>query len=1508
MHKRTIITYLILSLLPVSCNTSKQEIDNEMPLLYPHPLTVKFNPIGGYTINPITGDSIQPLINSIGDTIKTGIAFTTEGFQLNPGIPYKPRVFAALEPDVIPVEQNVFKIPEKPTIIPVNIKSLKSYIPGKEIYNSTTLVNSTGDTIPSGVPIPVMGKVVPCRMPVPVKALTPRLRGGARINMRYLDVEQGMNSSFISAIIEDSQGNLWFGTSGGGVSKYNGESFIHFTEREGLSNNYITSILEDKNGNLWFGTQYGGVTMYNGESFTHFTETEGLSNNYVRTILEDQHGNIWFGTWGGGATRYDGKTFTHFTLKEGLCHFNIFIMTQDIQRNIWFGTQGGVCMYNDTAFIHLSVDEGLIFPFVWSALGDSKGRIWFGTNRGLSMFDGKSFTNFTEKEGLIDNFISAMEEDSYGNIWFGTVAGGVSKYDGESFTNYGDKEGLSPGDMNCIQEDSYGNIWFGTVVMGVNIYNPQVIEYYTEKEGLSNHIISPIMEDNKGNLWLATTGNGVNMYDGKVFRHIIDVDGLTNNFIESLLEDSHGNIWFGSDMGGLIKYNGKTFSQFTDNWNLGIIYSMLEDSSGSIWLGTWTQGVIRFNGETFTYYTDREGFSNNDVRSILKDRYGNIWFGTRGGGIVRYDGKNFIIYTQKEGLSDNFVWCMLEDSRGNLWFGTENGGANMFDGDSITYFTIKEGLSNNFIKSIVEDNNGNIWIGTMNGLNCLTFSSESVSGKGNRKWPVIRIFNEQDGLKGIDFENSSVELDSRNRIWWGTDKCLTMIDMNDFKLPTEAPSHMQFDRIEINGKFIDYRHWEENINNKIQFDSVARFYNYPLNLKLPYKYNHLTFYYSAIDWSAPHKIKYSYRIDGLRDNWSVPSAETKAEYRNLPSGTFTFEVRAIGASQKWSEPFEYNFTILSPWWYSWWAYLIYGLILISAIVQYRRFLLKRAKLRSDVQIERIEKEKVLELDQLKSRFFANISHEFRTPLTLLLGPINDFIKNRPGMSEGDRKLLKIMKRNAGRLQQLIDQLLDLSRLETGNLKLEVSEGDLTGFIRIIILSFLSLAESKHIRYEYNLAVTDQELYFDRDKVEKITTNLISNALKFTPEGGSVLVALRYSVEKNIVLVKEVTSVSFAEIEVKDTGPGIPENEKEKIFSRFYQVSSSDSRKYEGSGIGLSLAKELVDLYRGEIHVESIMGKGSTFTVRLPVSREQFREGEIVVVSEKPVDTISSDALEMPSEKATELDAQEKILGVKEKEKDNGLPIVLIVEDNTDLRNYISGNLSHQYQILESGNGKEGLDKAIESIPDLVISDLMMPEMDGIEMCNWLKKDARTNHIPVIMLTAKADRESKLEGLETGVDDYIIKPFDADELKVRVKNLIEQRKNLRERYRKEFLADPASHEIHPAEDEFVARLMDCMKKHLEDPEFNVKQLGEELHLSHTQLYRKVRSLTDHTPNEYIRNTRLKMAARMFQEGHRNISTVLYTTGFNSPSYFTESFRELFGMSPSEYIKQRRNTKL
>jgi DNA-binding response OmpR family regulator/two-component sensor histidine kinase len=476
--------------------------------------------------------------------------------------------------------------------------------------------------------------------------------------------------------------------------------------------------------------------------------------------------------------------------------------------------------------------------------------------------------------------------------------------------------------------------------------------------------------------------------------------------------------------------------------------------------------------------------------------------------------------------------------------------------------------------------------------------------------------------------------------------------------------------------------------------------------------------------------------------------------------------------------------------------------------------------------------------------------------------------------------------------------LDISKLETGTITLQVSEGDLQGFVRTIVLSFLSLAESKQIHYIYDLPEKSSSVYFDPDKVEKILTNLISNAFKFTPAGGEVSVRLKYiqSEDPSIIPAGESEPARHVEIKVSDTGKGIPAERLDRIFDRFYQDSDSETREEEGTGIGLALTKELVELYRGEILVESEPGTGSVFTVILPVAREQFRVNEIVTVSiEEPL-IKGTDETEVVLQEPSVFEKHEN--QVKGKEGS----IILIVEDNTDLRNYMTQNLDLSYRILEAENGRTGMDIAIKNIPDLVISDLMMPEMDGMEMCKHLKTDERTSHIPIILLTAKADRDSKLEGLDVGADDYIIKPFDAEELQVRIKNLIGQRRKLRDRYRKEFLTEPANLEIDPAEEEFLSKVMKCIEMNVPDAEFTVDKLGSKLSLSRVQLYRKIIALTDHSPQELIRNTRLKLAARMFQQGHNNVSRVMYEVGFSTPSYFARCFRDLFGSNPSDYIKQ------
>jgi ligand-binding sensor domain-containing protein len=587
---------------------------------------------------------------------------------------------------------------------------------------------------------------------------------------------QGLKHSVIRCMLQDKSGNLWFGTFGGGVSKYDGKSFTHFTDKEGLSSNIVLSMLEDKSGNIWFGTDGGGVSKYDGKSFTHFTDKEGLSSNMVLSMLEDKIGNIWFGTDRGGVSKYDpsaklrtvSESFTHFTDKEGLSNNTVRSILEDKSGNLWFGTDGGgVSKYDGKSFTHFTDKEGLSSNIVLSMLEDKIGNIWFGTDRGgVSKYDpsaklrtvSESFTHFTDKEGLSNNTVRSILEDKSGNLWFGTHGGGVSKYDGnrveaieaaekrgevipqrtqqdlkrengklvKSFTHFTDKEGLSSNIVLSMLEDKSGNLWFGTFVGGVSKYDVKSFSHFTEKEGLSNNTVYSILEDKSGNIWFGTYGGGVSRYDGKSFSHFTDKEGLSSNIVYSILEDKSGNLWFGTYGGGVSKYDGKSFTHFTDKEGLSnnTVKSMLEDKSGNLWFGTGGGGVSKYDGKSFSHFTDKEGLSENIVYSILEDKIGNLWFGTHGGGVSKYDpsaklrtgSEGFTHFTEKEGLSNNTVLSILEDKSGNLWFGTDGGGVSKYDGKSFTHFTDKEGLSNNTVWSMLEDKSGNLWFGTRFGL------------------------------------------------------------------------------------------------------------------------------------------------------------------------------------------------------------------------------------------------------------------------------------------------------------------------------------------------------------------------------------------------------------------------------------------------------------------------------------------------------------------------------------------------------------------------------------------------------------------------------------------------------------------------------------------------------------------------------------------------------------------------------------------------------------------------
>ncbi|MFQ5797448.1 MAG: ATP-binding protein, partial [Bacteroidota bacterium] len=693
---------------------------------------------------------------------------------------------------------------------------------------------------------------------------------------------------------------------------------------------------------------------------------------------------------------------------------------------------------------------------------------------------------------------------------------------------------------------------------------------------------------------------------------------------------------------------------------------------------------------------------------------------------------------------------------------------------------------------------------------------------------------------------------------------------------------------------------------------------------LSHKDNVFSFEFAALDYNAPEKNQNAYMMEGFDEDWIYSGTRRFATYTNLDPGEYVFRVRGSNNDGIWNEEgTSVRIIITPPWWQTWWAYTVYVILIVAVLYGIRRFEVNRERLAHDLKLQRFEAEKLREFDQMKSRFFANISHEFRTPLTLILGPLK---KLTSGDSQGDAKeQFRMMLRNGQRLLRLINQLLDFSKLEAGRMSLQARPENIVRLLKSIVSQFASLAERERITLRFVAPHQMITVYLDRDKLEKIMYNLLSNAVKFTPKGGKVSVSVDRSPLTKVTKGGKEGEVEFVEITVADTGIGIPPDCIDKIFDRFYQVDSTHRREpapldksspteralfdkayptgQEGTGIGLALTKELVELHSGEIHVCSQPGRGSTFIVRLPLGKEQLKKAEIA--AETPEAEVVKDSVDydlIPIEEYETPDAESYHTKEEETPSDDRAPIVLVVEDSHDMRGFIREILGKAYRVREAGDGVEGFERAVEIIPDLIISDVMMPRMDGFELCHKLKTDERTSHIPVILLTARASGESKVKGLETGADDYLTKPFDARELQIRVKNLIEERRKLRERFSREVTLQPRDIAVSSMDEQFLKRVMDVIEQRMSDPDFSTDTFTKKVGMSRMQLHRKLRALTDHSTGEFIRTMRLKRAAQLLKQHSGTVSEIAYEVGFNNLSYFARCFRDLFGQLPSDYASE------
>ena len=1367
-----------------------------------------------------------------------------------------------------------------------------------EISNPLKVVSPGKDGIPIPNRVSFHVDTVPVKQPIPTFALLPRAKDEATYDIKYLDVDQGLVSSYVRCALLDQFGNMWIATSYG-VSRYDGNSFMNYTTQEGLIDNRVMSMLRDSKQRIWFGTSKG-FCVYNGKQFLHY-KLDGLDSIFVRYIYEDSRKDIWIGTRDKGLIKFDQNSFLCYGQDHGLTNKTILCVLEDRHNDLWVGTDGGGLIQinqdlENISFSHYTIPTGTASNIIFSLFEDDLGNIWLATRNGIKLFDGDSFVHYSIAiEELNNTDFTSILKDKKGHFWFGTHKG-LFHFKPGSFptkvTYYTEKEGLTSQRVRSLLEDDHGNIWLGTGGGGMNRLNNNSFIHFTKKEGIIDEGILSIEQDRHGNLWLGSS-SGLSCFNPQknINIHYTNAEGLPHNEVRSILEDHEGSIWLATPAGlSCLKLskNQDTFTNYTISQGLvdNDIRTIFEDKHRNIWLGT-SNGLTKLskknNQINFTNYPTKEGLI---IRGITEDQRGGIWFASNYGA-SHYRDNQLTHFTITEGLINDDVHSILKDNNGELWFGTPSGISrfNLEEGRSYNY-TTEAGINNNFIWALIEDRQGNIWASTERGLNLLKhFSSDSI----DQDYYQFFSFDKSDGLKRLDFHLNSVVLDHNNSVWWGAEG-LTQLDLNEFKHATEPPKSLSFSQIDINQQVIDYQRLsDDTYQNSISFgkrlsqafDTVVPFYNYPNRLELPSHMNHLTFHFSAIDWAGPHKIKYQYYLEGIEKRWNPPSHEPIADYRNISSGSYTFKVRAIGEAQKWSEVLEYPIIIHPPWWFTWWALFGYALSLAGIVYIIIRYFKRRLLLENELKRKEEESKRLIELDRFKNRLYTNLTHEFRTPLTVILG-MADEIQEKPHLVL--EKGVNLIRRNGLELLQRVNQLLDLSKLENKSFKLTLQKADIVHYLQYITESFHTFANSKNLSLKFLTLVEDLEMDFDPEQIKQVMTNLISNAIKFTPPGGLIMVRLK-QVQHQL------------EIEIEDTGIGIAPEYHAHIFDRFYQVDSSSTRKEQGTGIGLSHSRELVELMGGKILVESKLHIGTKMTVVLPVTKRAHASNQI----QKEVTPERRNSIITSKSQASKPKNQ---LNQALKGKDS-LPRLLIIEDNTDVVLYLKSCLSNNYELDVALNGKIGIEKALDNIPDIIISDVMMPEKDGFEVCTTLKSEELTSHIPIILLTAKADQESRINGLKSGADVYLEKPFDKEELLVRLKMMLVKQENLavyfsKKLQQKEFFTTPLNQNAakeNSIEDEFLERVRLAVEANYRDEDFGLPQLCHKVGMSRSQLYRKLKALTNMSPTGFIRKFRLEAAKTLLETTNMTVSEIAWETGFKSLTHFSKSFNIEFGHPPS-----------
>ncbi|MDO4163953.1 MAG: two-component regulator propeller domain-containing protein [Bacteroides sp.] len=1312
-----------------------------------------------------------------------------------------------------------------------------------------------------------------------------------------------LTNNNVLCVAEDTKQNLWIGTYSGlnVLDKRTGQ--IRKIDHSGLNGNGIPQILVTRNGRVFFATDWGlyeyvaeadSVRVYNREN-----TDEVFPQTTIKTLCEDHRGDIWIGTWDRGLYRYETSSGKFFKYPKMNAQNSAHVVFQDSRKNIWVGSwNGGLALLKDawqpekTSWVTYKYDSknpnGLLNNIIYAISEDANtGALWIGTPKGLSILAAaddytgeETFSNYypnTEENSIVSDEVTSLLNDRQGLMWVGMIGGGVAKVKTRKADFVWDKlqesnRQLKTTSVRTLLIDDENLLWMGigSYGLGVKDGNTGKFTYYTQMPEFDNTpsftTVTSIMQcSSNGHIWISSYDNGVYEVDkhapmAQRVRHYYPYEApwLAGQCVYHVYEDSKHNLWFSTRTGVSMRTFDDKAVRF-DTLMIGdtsmrsiLTVGATEGNDGDIWVASGTHGVLRLRP------------SANSAVGYVLTHYATV----------------------NHGLNADYVDCVYRDTHGRIWAGTGVSGLNLYDPQTDAFLPVHSrwNLPGDAVASIKEDKSGHLWLGTNAGLVNLSVSDDL-------KEVTFRLYTTVDGLQDNIFLRGAASVSADGRMFFGGHR-----GYNSF-YPERLDSQDTFFPVVVTDIKVFNQSWS-SLPDKERTAISALSPGFSDEIRLDYRHNNFTIEYSALEYINPERNQYAYKLEGFDEEWQYTDASKRfAYYNNLHTGTYTFHLKASNANGTWNNHvYQMKVVILPPPWKTWWAYTLYIVFIAAASYFFYRQVRNRMRLRNALQLREMEKARVEEVNHAKLQFFTNITHELLTPLTIISASVDELKRTAPDYKDQYR----VMTDNINRLIRLLQQILEFRKAETGNLKLRVSQADLSQFVRRSLDSFRPLMKRKDMRFSVSCHPDPLFAYFDTDKLDKILYNLLSNASKYNRPGGMIAVELTGDENGRALLM------------VKDDGEGISKDAQKDLFKRFYE---GDYRKFKtiGTGIGLSLVRDLVALHHGTIRVESEKGQGTAFIVSFPVLRSAYSEEEIdeslsivpaqdaaLAETATPMTTVTDEAL--PADDA-EMEDESDVADESADAAPASRYTLLLVEDNEDLLQLMVKLLSTDYRVLTATNGREALAQVEKEEINLIVSDVMMPEMDGIELCRYLKGNFDTSHIPVLLLTAKNKEEDRVEAYESGADSFLSKPFNLSVLHARIENLLRSRRQVMKEFKKQIVFESKQLDYTSIDEDFLKRAVDCVNRHLSDGEFDLAQFLEEMHTTKSTCFRKLKSLTGLTYVSFIRNIRMKAACRMMEEKkHVRISELAYAVGYNDPRYFSAIFKKEFGMQPSEYMER------